>query len=139
MTLSEVRGGYQVVADTVLPNWDFVEPERTLLVRIGPDTVRAAVSPQGRVDRIDIDSRRLRTTDGIRVGSPLQSILKPGATAGVSEATVGLQLPGHCGLRFVIAGAPDLEPGAQLSYGQLRAFPRAARISRIEIWGCGHE
>jgi hypothetical protein len=139
MTPLEVAAAYRVLADTTLPNWDYVEPERTLLVRVGADTVRAAVSAQGRVDRIDIDSPRFRTRDGIHVGTALHSVIRPGASAGVSEATVGLQLPGHCGLRFVVAGAPDLEHGAEIQYRQLRTFPRSARISRIEIWGCVQE
>ena len=137
MTPDEVRSVMRVVADTMLPNWDCVEPERTLLVRLGTDTVRAAVSAQGRVDRIDIYSPRFRTADGIHVGATVQSVLRPGAKGGVSEATVGFQLPSHCGLRFVVAHAPDLERAADLDYRQLRAFPQAARVSRIEIVGCG--
>ena len=136
-SVEAVRRACRVLADTTIPNYDFAEPERVLLVAFGPDTVRAALGLHDRIDRIDINTPRLHTRDGVRVGARLRTFLRPGATGGVSEATIGLTLRSHCGLRLVISGAPDsLETGDELDYDQLRRFPSLAQVSSIQIWGC---
>jgi hypothetical protein len=137
LSVATVRERCIVYADTSLVNHDFVEMERVLLVRIGRDTIRAAVSHDGVIDRIDVDTPHLQTRDGVRVGRTLRSLLNRRVTGGVSEATVGIALPGHCGLRFVLAGEPsDLEQGRDLAYQDLRRFPVTTRVARIQIVGC---
>jgi hypothetical protein len=137
MSVEAVTARLVVLADTSLVNLDRVEMERVLLVRIGRDTVRAAITDEGRVDRIDIDTPHLQTRDGVRVGRSLRSLLSPRVRGGVSEATVGITLPGHCGLSLLLSAAPDnLEQGQELAFADLRRFPSRTRVARIEINGC---
>ncbi len=137
MSVEAIKARLVVLADTSLVNLDRVEMERILLVRIGRDTVRAAITDEGHVDRIDIDTPHLQTRDGVRVGRSLRTLLSPHVSGGVSEATVGILLPGHCGMALLLSAAPDnIEQGQELTLADLRRFPAGTRVVRIELNGC---
>src|SRR5436190_4649979 len=136
LTIAQVLARCAVVRDTTLPNWDFVEPERVLFVQLGSDTVQAALDTNGRVVRIYVDGRKLRTIDGLGVGTKLRALAKPGATGAASEATFGVTLREHCGLRFAVAGVQGVEQGAELDDLSLRSLPPGPTVTRVEISGC---
>ena len=135
-TVEQVRARCTVVKDTTLPNWDVVEVERVLFVVVGRDTVHAAIDNTGHVARLDVDSPNLRTVEGFGVGTSIRALAKPGSRGGASEATFGVTLRGHCGLRFVFGGVSGLDQGAQLDARQLRTLGLKPRVTRIEIWPC---
>jgi hypothetical protein len=136
LTVDQVRDRCKVVRDTTLPNWDLVEPERVLFVMLGADTVQAALDANGRVVRIYVDTPRIRTIGGLGVGTALHTLAKPGAVGAVSEATFGVSVPGHCGLRFVVTGIQGLEQGTELNARRLQAMPRGPTVTRVEIASC---
>ena len=136
LTVEQVRARCTVVKDTTLPNWDFVEVERVLFIVVGRDTVHAAIDNTGHVARLDVDSPHLRTAEGFGVGTSIRALAKPGSTGGASEATFGVTLRGHCGLRFIIGGVSGLDQGTELNARQLRSLGLRPRVTRIEIWPC---
>jgi|SRR5690348_11084713 len=137
LTIDQVRARCAVVRDTTLPNWDSVEPERVLFIQVGSDTVQAAIDAKGHVVRIYVDSRKLRTVDGIGVGTKLRALTKPGAVGAASEATFGVTLREHCGLRFDVANVRGVDQGVELDDRRLRSLPPGPTVERVEIWGCG--
>jgi hypothetical protein len=136
LAVEEVRARCTVVRDTTLPNWDFAEPERILLVLVGHDTVQAAIDETGHVARVYVDTPNLHTRDGLGVGTSIRVLARLGATGAVSEATFGITVPGHCGLRFVMAGIEGLEQGSELNARQIRELPPGPKVTRLEIWPC---
>jgi len=116
-----------IIKDTVLPNWDYVEPERVVVISLGADTVQVVVDSAGRVERVYVDSPRLKTVDSLGVGTRLVTLAKRGSTGNQSEATFGVYVPAHCGLRFVITGIPAMNQAEELGHTAMRRLLLAPR------------
>src|SRR6266850_1372419 len=134
--INEIGLQCSIIKDTLVANWDYVEPERVVVVVLEADTVQAVVDSAGRVERVYIDNPRLKTADSLGVGTRLVTLAKRGSTGSQSEATFGVYVPAHCGLRFVITGIPAMNQAEELGHTAMRRFASRAKVRRIEITGC---
>lgn len=133
----EVRRECEVLADTVRVNDEFVEIERVLLVRLGRDTVAAAIDQDGRVGRIFVDRGSLRTADGVGIGTPLAELLdRQGIYGGVGESALHITVPPYCSLSFALSEAGVYEQGDNVDAAQLRRLPASTKVQRINIGPC---
>jgi hypothetical protein len=137
MSAAEVRRRCQVVDDTVMLNGDYVENQRTMSVVVGADTVRAWF-PGDSINEIDVLSDRLRTDDSLHVGMKLAQLRGiTGLTAASGEASTSLQVPRHCGIALLVAGAPGMgEDGAEANETAIRSWPDTIKVNVIRVSGC---
>ena len=93
MAFSDIKRSCKVIRDTVLPDYDYAELQRVLVIDLGLDTVlvKGSVSPldsnqtNQRVVSITIAGPRLRTLDSLRVGMTLRELRRRrGLRGGVS-------------------------------------------------------
>jgi hypothetical protein len=145
MTFSEVKSRCQVVRDTVLPDYDYAEVQRVLVVNIGLDTVAAkgSVSPLDsdqtgqRIAAISITRPILRTSDWLRVGMTLRQLRRRrGLSGGVSEASTWLMVPNHCGIGLAISNSGPFEHGADLNARDLRRIADTTTVVLMRVDGC---
>jgi hypothetical protein len=137
VSVAEIHRNCEVLADTVRLNNDSEERQRVLLVRLGQDTVAAAIDPEERVMRIFIDRGSIRTRDGLGIGTPLAQIVdRPGVHGGVGESALYITVLPYCGLSFALSEAGDHEHGDNVDVAQLRALPLGTRIDRINVGPC---
>lgn len=133
-TAAEVRATCDVARDTTALAGEGLSA-RTLLVRVGGDSVLAVVV-NDRVQSISIETPAFRTSDGLGVGTPVHALLaQPGVQTFGGEGNVVLVVPQHCGMSFVLpprtAGKfpiPTLEG--------LRSLPASTTIARVLVFAC---
>jgi hypothetical protein len=101
VTAAEIRATCEVVRDTTAIASEGLSA-RTLLVRVGDDSVLAVVV-NDRVQSISVETRAFRTVDGLGVGTPVRTLLaQPGVMTFGGEGNVVLSVPAHCGMSFVL-------------------------------------
>lgn len=106
---------------------------RTITVPVGADTVAASIV-EGRVWRLAVASRGLRTRDSLGVGTPLATLLAlPGARGLTGEGRTFVVADAPCGLSFELGTRVE---GAADS-AALRRLPPATRVRRVLVTGCG--
>jgi hypothetical protein len=106
MSVDSLKEKCRVAIDTIQEGPEGM-PERRLFVAFPPELLQAEVI-DGKVWRIDVESPRFRTNEGLGVGSKLSELLKLRNARGmVGEARVFLVSPDHCGLSFQLSHAPD--------------------------------
>ena len=130
-----LRARCTVVREAVETNHDYVERESIMVVRLGPDTVVAAIH-RGVVDRFDVASPRFRTSDTLGAGLRLATFrTRAGATAAIGEASVSVSVPDHCGLAFILGGASDGET-QEVPAAELARWPDTLRVTKVWVSGC---
>jgi hypothetical protein len=137
MSAGDVRARCQVLRDTTMLNGDYVEKQRTMAVLVGTDTVRAWL-PGDSINEIEVLSDRLQTEDSLHVGMMLADLRGiSGVTATSGEASTWLQLPQHCGIGLVVAGAPGMgEDGAEANEATVRSWPDTIKVKGIRVARC---
>lgn len=105
------------------------QPERTILVDLGRDSVAAVVSA-GRVWRVHVQGPAFRTADSLGIGTPVGAFRHRGPEILIGEGNVFLRLPSHCGLSFRLR---DVAPGRASSLQQL---PDSAVVDEVLAIGC---
>ncbi|HET9012603.1 MAG TPA: hypothetical protein VFN38_12350 [Gemmatimonadaceae bacterium] len=109
-------------------------PARLLAVRVGTDTLEAEVA-DGRVWRIEVTQRGVRTADSLGVGSPLAALLGiPGLRGAVGEGALYVMSPSRCGLSFQLSTAELRADG--WSAERLRTLPPSTVVTRVLVVGC---
>lgn len=107
-------------------------PERRIVVSLGADTLTATVVADS-VWRIEVDGSRLRTSDGIGVGSGVRELLeRPGSRMIGGEGLLFVTLSGHCGMSFQV----PLDGLSQIPEEAAREVTPEARVSRVLLFGC---
>ena len=107
-------------------------PERRIVVSLGADTVAATVVADS-VWRIEVDASRLRTSDGIGVGSGVRELLeRPGSRMIGGEGRLYVTLSGHCGMSFQV----PIDGLSQIPEEAARQVTPASRVSRVLLFGC---
>lgn len=134
-TVADIATSCRVLRDTVeLAEEGF--PSRILTVALGSDTLAAEVD-SGRVWRIRVTRARFRTSDSLRVGTPLARLLKvPGVHGLVGENALYVVAPSRCGLSFRVTDPADAAPKQDWTLGDLRRLPSSTRVTEILIVGC---
>ena len=141
----DVLSRCRVIRDTVVPNYDFAEVQRVLIVDLGLDTVTVggSVSPLNsdqtgqRIARIYVDRPILLTKDSLRVGMTLRELRRyRGLSGGVSEASTWLSVPGHCGIGLAISNSGPFEHGADMDSRALLRIADTTHVVRLEVSGC---
>ena len=133
-TVTSVKEHCKVLEDTIALGAE-AEPQRTLLVQTGLDTL-VAVIDSDRVWRIEVASPRFRTQDSLHVGTRLSALLRDtSAHALIGEGSYYVVIRSHCGLSFALPYIQLPEPG-DLSAAALRALPDTLRIEEILVVGC---
>lgn len=126
--VDEIAGACDVVRDTIAPDIEGM-PERTLLVALGADSVRAVIVDD-RLWRLHVGTPRFRTADSLGVGTPARELARrEGARLLAGEGRVFITVPTHCGLSFRIGG---VKPPATLA-----TLPADARVDEVLVVGCG--
>jgi len=136
-TVPQVRTICPAAVDTSLPNDDYAEMERGLLIatRSG-DTLWLALDQSLRVDRIDVLTAGPRTLHGYHVGSTLRSILSARASGAIGEASFTLSRPDIPGVSFVLDGTPSAsEADMTVTNAQLRQTDQGTRVMKIWVHG----
>jgi hypothetical protein len=136
-TAAEVRAVCPSAVDTSLPNDDYAEMERGLMVATrGGDTLWLALALSNRIDRIDVLTAGPRTLHGHHVGSTLGSILSSHASGGIGEASFTVSRTDIPGVSFVLDGSPAAsENDMTVSNEQLRRTPQGMRVVKIWVHG----
>lgn len=111
-------------------------PARKLTVALSRETVEAEIV-NGRVWRIAVDSPRLKTADGLGVGTSirrLRQLKNPRLMTG--EGQLFVASPEHCGMSFHLANVgPDALRGNMDRTGLAR-LPDSTVVSEVLIFGC---
>lgn len=134
-TVESVRQKCNVVRDTTVMGAEGM-PARKLFVALSRDTVEAEIV-NGQVWRIAVDSPRLRTADGLGVGTSikrLRQLKNPRLMTGEGQLFVASLE--HCGMSFQLANVgPDALRGNTGRAGLAR-LPDTAVVSAVLIFGC---
>jgi cytochrome c5 len=134
-TVESVKQKCNVLRDTTALGAEAM-PARKLTVALSRDAVEAEIV-NGRVWRIAVDSPRLRTADGLGVGTSIGRLrqLKE-ARLMTGEGQLFVASPEHCGMSFKLANVgPDALRGSTGRAGLAR-LPDTAVASEVLIFGC---
>lgn len=126
VSVAELQPACNVVRDTTGLGAEGMS-ERRISVAMTPDTVDATIVDD-RVWRIEVDSRRFRTRDGLGVGITGRELKQRQGTLASGEGRVFALLPDHCGLSFRLAGVGQS--------GRWNALPDTAVVDRVLVIGC---
>lgn len=133
-TVAQVRARCAVVRDTTVPGPEG-QPSHRIAVVMGGETVDGEVR-NDRVWRVPVTSTRLRTADGLGVGTPLARLLELRDVRPAMGEGLYVLSPAHCGLSFQLRNpAGPLPPATTVA--QLRALPAGTVVSRVLVTGCG--
>ena len=134
--VDDVAGECVIVSDTVDPLGPEGQPQRLLRVVHGPDTVTVEVADD-RVFRLDVESPRIVTIDGLGVGTTIDELLQVQDLRGVTgEGRLFAVSPSHCGLSFALGPEPAERAGTSWTRGALAALPDTLRVRRVLAFGC---
>lgn len=137
-SVASVKQHCRVLEDTTALGSE-AQPERTLLVEIGSDSL-VAVIDSDKVWRIEIVSPRLNTKDSLRVGIRLSRLLRDtSAHALIGEGSYYVVMRSHCGLSFALPSIELSEPTGDLDAAKLRELPDTLRIQEILVVGCSSD
>jgi cytochrome c5 len=134
-TVESVKQKCNVLRDTTALGAEAM-PARKLTVALSRDAVEAEIV-NGRVWRIAVDSPRLRTADGLGVGTSIGRLrqLKE-ARLMTGEGQLFVASPEHCGMSFKLSNVgPDALRGSTGRAGLAR-LPDTAVASEVLIFGC---
>jgi hypothetical protein len=108
-----------------------------LELKIGGAPVRAEISG-GRVWRVLVDDRSLRTVDKLGVGSPLSALLASGpARASEIEGVIYATTARHCGVSFALSYRPRRgEDRDSWTAEGLARLPPDTKVERVMMAGC---
>lgn len=112
--------------------------ERTLILGVAGDSVRAVLDDAGRMFRFHVRSPRFRTADSLAPGVALSRLLSREGVRGITgEGRLYVQLPSHCGMSFRPSGSGGLAARAgPISREALARLPAETYISEILVFGC---
>ena len=134
-TVESVRQKCNVLRDTTVMGVEGM-PARKLIVALSSDTVEAEIV-DGRVWRLAVTSSRLKTADGLGVGTSierLRQLKSPRLMTG--EGALFVATPDHCGMSFRLTNTgPDALRGNRDQAG-LSRLPASAAVSEVLIFGC---
>jgi hypothetical protein len=134
-TVESIRQKCNVLRDTTAMSVEGM-PARRLSVALSRDTVEAEIV-DGRVWRIAVRSRRLRTADSLGVGTSierLRQLKNPRLMTG--EGGLFVATPDHCGMSFRLANTgPDALRGNRDRAG-LSRLPPSTVVSEVLVFGC---
>jgi len=134
MAADSVKALCAVVRDTVELRSEG-QSERILVVAFGGDTATVEVN-DGRVWRIEITSRGLRTADWLGVGTPLSTLLsrKGGVQGLTGEGNLFLITEASCGVSFELS--EPRSPSGDWPAERLRTLPKTTVVTRVLVVGC---
>ena len=133
MSVEEARARCPAAHDTTALGAEGMR-ERILHVPVGADTVAASIV-EGRVWRLAVTTRGLRTRDSLGVGTPLARLLAlPGARGITGEGRTFVIAEAPCGLSFELSNGAR---GAATDTAALRRLPRGTIVRRVLVTGCG--
>jgi len=134
-TVESIRQKCNVVRDATAPGAEGM-PARRLAVALSRDTVEAEIV-DGRVWRIAVHSRRLRTADSVGVGTTLARLLQLRNPRGMTgEGRFFVASPDHCGMSFQLANAGSAGRRGDLDSTGLARLPKSAAVSLVLVFGC---
>ena len=125
-TVAEVRSRCDIVGDTTLPGPEGTQ-ERRLTIAVQSDSIEAIVDGD-RVWRVEVTSRRFRTSDSLGVGSRGWELKRGRGEIATGEGNVAVVREDHCGLSFFVRGVKPLETW--------RSLPDSALVYRVLAFGC---
>jgi hypothetical protein len=126
---ADVRTACNVIRDTLLELGAEGLPERRMSVLLGADTVVATIN-DGFVWRIEVRSARLRTADGLGVGSPVAKLRdQPHEYLGYGEGGPFVKVKSHCGLSFELGGFGNFAK-------TIDQVPATATVDEVLVLGC---
>jgi hypothetical protein len=105
------------------------EPERTILVDLGRDSVTAVVSAD-KIWRVHVRTPAFRTADSLGVGTEVTALRNRRPQILMGEGRVFLRLPTHCGLSFRLGG---VVAGRTFS---LVLLPESVVVDEVLAIGC---
>lgn len=134
-TVSAVKQSCTVTRDASQPGNEGMA-ERVLTLPIGEDKIRATVVGD-LIWRINVDSPRIATSDGLRVGTPMSRLLSENGVRNM-EGEDGLYLivPSHCGLSFRFGVQSRSPSGRPWTTAELVARHGKAQVNRILVTRC---
>ena len=126
-----------IVSDTIDPRGPEGRPRRLVRVELGPDTVTAEIV-EDRIFRLDVESPRIRTVDGLGVGSTIDELLQLQDLRGAAgEGRLFAISPSHCGLSFGLGALPRQRPaGGEWTRAALAELPDTLKVIRVLAFGC---
>lgn len=135
-TVAEIEGDCVIVSDTIDPLGPEGQPRRLLRVELGPDTVTVEIVDD-RIFRLDVESPRVRTVDGLGAGSTVDELLQVQDLRGVAgEGQLFAVSPSHCGLSFALGPEPQGRAGGEWTRGALAELPETTVVRRVLAFGC---
>jgi len=105
------------------------EPERTILVDLGRDSVTAVVSAD-KIWRVHVRTPAFRTADSLGVGTEITALRNRRPQILMGEGRVFVRLPTHCGLSFRLGG---VVAGRTFS---LALIPESVVVDEVLAIGC---
>lgn len=135
MPLDSVKLLCRVVRDTTEEMEG--EPVRFLIIAVGSDTLRAEAQ-QDVVARVQVRSARFQTRDSVRVGVPVERLLRfkdVSAGHGEGDYFVISDAPTVCGLSFAVR-FPRNADYARMDLERLRTLASTASVDWILVRGC---
>ena len=133
-TVDAVRARCAIVAEGTRPGPEG-STSRFVTVAMNADSVDAEIV-DGRVWRVPVTSSRLRTEDGLGVGTPLARLLELRDVRPAMGEGLYVLSPAHCGMSFQLANPGGSLPPAT-TVAELRRLPASTVVSRVLLTGCG--
>lgn len=133
-TVDAVRARCTIVAEGTRPGPEG-STSRFVTVAMNADSVDAEIV-DGRVWRVPVTSSRLRTEDGLGVGTPLARLLELRDVRPAMGEGLYVLSPAHCGVSFQLA-SPDGSLPPATTVAELRRLPSSTVVSRVLLTGCG--
>lgn len=133
-TVAQVRARCPMARDTTVPGPEG-QPSHRIAVVMGGERVEGEVR-NDRVWRVPVTSTRLRTADGLGVGTPLARLLELRDVRPAMGEGLYVLSPAHCGLSFQLRNPGGSLPPAT-TVEQLRGLPATTVVSRVLVTGCG--
>jgi len=134
-TVESVRQKCNVLRDTTAMGAEGM-PARKLIVALSRDTVEAEIV-NGQVWRLAVNSARLRTADGLGVGTSierLRQLKSPRLMTG--EGALFVASSEHCGMSFRLSNTGPNALRGNLDRAGLARLPASAVVSEALIFGC---
>ena len=133
--LATLAGECRIVADRVVPGPEGTQ-ERRVDIAVGADTLTATIAGDS-VWRAEITSERVRTADGIGVGTAAGELLaRSGSRVVGGEGRLFITLEDHCGVSFELGQVPRELLGVSPEQAAER-IPRESPVTRVLVFGCG--
>lgn len=136
-TIEEASRVARVIRDTTVRGGEGMM-ERTLILGVAGDSVRAVLDDAGRIFRFHVRSTRFHTADSLAPGVALSRLLSRAGAHGITgEGRLYVQLPSHCGMSFRPSQSGGLAARAgPITRQALARLPAETYISEILVFGC---